>query len=102
MKRKICVYVSEDLVSRLAVAAEQRGATKSGLVGSALDRTVFQMVAVQGTTGWSATSTTRLAAPCSFASPVGSLAGALQGNGPNMLRRGLCCGFAIGCCLTDD
>ena len=28
MKRKICVYVSEDLVSRLAVAAEQRGATK--------------------------------------------------------------------------
>jgi MFS family permease len=38
MKRKICVYVSEDLVSRLAVAAEQRGATKSGLVGAALDR----------------------------------------------------------------
>ena len=37
MKRKICVYVSEDLVSRLAVAAEQRGATKSGLVGAALD-----------------------------------------------------------------
>jgi MFS family permease len=38
MKRKICIYVSEDLVSRLAVAAEQRGATKSGLVGAALDR----------------------------------------------------------------
>ena len=38
MKQKICVYVREDLVSRLAVAAEQRGATKSGLVGSALDR----------------------------------------------------------------
>ena len=38
MKRKICVYVSEDLVSRLAVAAEHRGATKSGLVGAALDR----------------------------------------------------------------
>ncbi len=37
MKRKICVYVSEDLVSRLALAAEQRGATKSGLVGAALD-----------------------------------------------------------------
>ena len=38
MKRKICVYVREDLVSRLAVAAEQRGATKSGLVGASLDR----------------------------------------------------------------
>lgn len=38
MKRKICVYVSEDLVSRLAIAAEHRGATKSGLVGAALDR----------------------------------------------------------------
>jgi len=38
VKRKICVYVSEDLVSRLAVAAEHRGATKSGLVGAALDR----------------------------------------------------------------
>ncbi len=38
MKRKICVYVSEELVSRLAVAAEHRGATKSGLVGAALDR----------------------------------------------------------------
>lgn len=38
MKRKICVYVSEDLVTRLAVAAEHRGATKSGLVGAALDR----------------------------------------------------------------
>jgi hypothetical protein len=38
MKRKICVYVSEDVVSRLAVAAEYRGATKSGLVGAALDR----------------------------------------------------------------
>ena len=38
MKRKICVYVSEDLVSRLAVAAEHHGATKSGLVGAALDR----------------------------------------------------------------
>jgi MFS family permease len=37
-KRKICVYVNEDLVARLAVAAEQRGATKSGLVGAALDR----------------------------------------------------------------
>jgi MFS family permease len=38
VKRKICVYVSEDLVSRLAIAAEHRGATKSGLVGAALDR----------------------------------------------------------------
>src|SRR6201984_929522 len=38
MKRKICVYVSEDLVSRLAIAAEHRGATKSGLVGAALER----------------------------------------------------------------
>ncbi len=38
MKRKICVYVTEDLVSRLAVAAEHRGASKSGLVGAALDR----------------------------------------------------------------
>ena len=38
MKRKICVYVSEDTVARLAVAAGQRGATKSGLVGAALDR----------------------------------------------------------------
>jgi MFS family permease len=38
MKRKICIYVSEDLVSRLAVAAEHRSATKSGLVGAALDR----------------------------------------------------------------
>lgn len=38
MKRKICVYVSEELVTRLAVAAEHRGATKSGLVGAALDR----------------------------------------------------------------
>jgi hypothetical protein len=38
VKRKICVYVTEDLVSRLAVAAEHRGATKSGLVGAALDR----------------------------------------------------------------
>ena len=38
MKRKICVYVSEELVTRLATAAEKRGATKSGLVGSALDR----------------------------------------------------------------
>jgi MFS family permease len=38
MKRKICVYVTEDLVLRLAVAAEHRGATKSGLVGAALDR----------------------------------------------------------------
>jgi MFS family permease len=38
VKRKICVYVSEDLVSRLASAAEHRGATKSGLVGFALDR----------------------------------------------------------------
>ena len=23
-------------------------------------------------------------------------------SGPNMLRRELCCAFAIGCCLTDD
>jgi len=38
VKRKICIYVSEDLVARLAVAAEQHGATKSGLVGAALDR----------------------------------------------------------------
>lgn len=38
MKRKICVYVSEDTVTRLAVAAKHRGATKSGLVGAALDR----------------------------------------------------------------
>jgi len=38
MKRKICVYVSEELVTRLATAAEKRGAAKSGLVGSALDR----------------------------------------------------------------
>jgi MFS family permease len=38
MKRKICVYVGEELVTRLAAAAEQRGATKSGLVGAALDR----------------------------------------------------------------
>jgi hypothetical protein len=38
MKRKICVYVSEELVTRLAATAEQRGATKSGLVGAALDR----------------------------------------------------------------
>lgn len=38
MKRKICVYVSEELVTRLAAAAGQRGATKSGLVGAALDR----------------------------------------------------------------
>lgn len=38
VKRKICIYVSEDLVARLAAAAEQRGATKSGLVGAALDR----------------------------------------------------------------
>ena len=38
MKRKICVYVREDLVSRLAIAAEHRGASKSGLVGAALDR----------------------------------------------------------------
>ena len=37
-KRKICIYVSEDLVARLAVAAENCGATKSGLVGAALDR----------------------------------------------------------------
>jgi hypothetical protein len=45
MKRKICVYVSEDLVSRLAVAAEQRGATKSGLVGAAfpVGAGIFQM-----------------------------------------------------------
>jgi hypothetical protein len=38
MKRKICVYVSEESVTRLAAAAGQRGATKSGLVGVALDR----------------------------------------------------------------
>ena len=38
VKRKICIYVSEGLVARLAVAAEQRGATKSGLVGAALVR----------------------------------------------------------------
>ena len=38
MKRKICVYVSEELVTRLAVTARQRGATKSGLVGAVLDR----------------------------------------------------------------
>ena len=38
VKRKICICVSEDLVARLAAAAEQRGATKSGLVGAALDR----------------------------------------------------------------
>ena len=37
-KRKICIYVSEDIVARLAVAAENSGATKSGLVGAALDR----------------------------------------------------------------
>jgi MFS family permease len=38
VKRKICIYVSEDLVARLAAAAEQNGATKSGLVGAALGR----------------------------------------------------------------
>jgi MFS family permease len=38
MKRKICVYVGEELVTRLAAAAAQRGATKSGLVGAALER----------------------------------------------------------------
>jgi len=38
MKRKICVYVSEELVTRLAATAGQCGATKSGLVGAALDR----------------------------------------------------------------
>lgn len=38
VKRKICIYVSEQLVSRLSAAAEHRGATKSGLVGTALDR----------------------------------------------------------------
>ena len=38
MKRKICVYVGEELVTRLAAAAGQRGATKSGLVGAALER----------------------------------------------------------------
>lgn len=38
MKRKICVYVSEETVARLAVAAGQRGATKSGLVGAALNQ----------------------------------------------------------------
>ena len=37
MKRKICVYVGEELVTRLAAAAGQRGATKSGLVSAALD-----------------------------------------------------------------
>jgi MFS family permease len=37
MKRKICVYVGEELVTQLAAAAGQRGATKSGLVGAALD-----------------------------------------------------------------
>jgi MFS family permease len=38
VKRKICIYVSEELVTRLSAAAEHRGATKSGLVGAALDR----------------------------------------------------------------
>jgi MFS family permease len=38
VKRKICIYVSEELVTRLSAAAEYRGATKSGLVGAALDR----------------------------------------------------------------
>jgi hypothetical protein len=38
MKRKICVYVTEELATRLAAAARERGATKSGLVEVALDR----------------------------------------------------------------
>ncbi len=38
VKRKICIYVSEELVTRLSAVAEHRGATKSGLVGAALDR----------------------------------------------------------------
>ena len=38
MKRKICVYVNDEIITRLAATAEQRGATKSGLVGAALDR----------------------------------------------------------------
>jgi hypothetical protein len=37
MKRKICVYVGEELVTRMVAAAGQRGATKSGLVSAALD-----------------------------------------------------------------
>lgn len=38
MKRKICVYITEEAAAHLAAAAEQRGATKSGLVQAALDR----------------------------------------------------------------
>ena len=38
MKRKICVYVGEELVTRLAAAAGRRGSTNSGLVGAALER----------------------------------------------------------------
>lgn len=38
MKRKICVYVTEQLAARLTAAAKERGATKSGLVEVALDR----------------------------------------------------------------
>ena len=38
MKRKICVYITEQAAARLATAVEQRGATKSSLVRAALDR----------------------------------------------------------------
>ncbi len=38
MKRKICVYITEQAAARLAAAVEQRGGTKSGLVRDALDR----------------------------------------------------------------
>jgi len=38
MKRKICVYLTEQAAARLAATAKHRGATKSGLVAAALDR----------------------------------------------------------------
>ena len=38
MKRKICVYITEQAAARLSAAVEQRGATKSSLVRAALDR----------------------------------------------------------------
>jgi hypothetical protein len=38
MKRKVSVYITEEAAARLAAAAEQRGATKSGLIQVALDR----------------------------------------------------------------
>src|SRR6266568_7396593 len=38
MKPRICVYLSEHMAARLAVAAKRLGATKSTLVEAALDR----------------------------------------------------------------